>query len=118
MRIECVTCGQAWQEESLLECDACGLQQCPYCWVMDPRCCAIADHANGTVPETSIPCECRGSGVLPIPGECPECAGSCVQVLDGVGAPCPDCEGTGWIEYSECRGCSPPSAPLVQKLTA
>jgi hypothetical protein len=48
--------------------------------------------------EELVPCTvCKGSGAVEIPGTCPECHGHAHG--------CADCEGTGRIDWSECRAC-------------
>lgn len=48
--------------------------------------------------EQLVPCTvCRGSGAVEIPGACPEC--------NGHAHGCADCEGSGRIDWSECRAC-------------
>lgn len=50
------------------------------------------------VSDELVPCTvCKGSGAVEIPGACPECHGHAHG--------CADCEGTGRIDWSECRAC-------------
>ena len=49
-------------------------------------------------PEELVPCTvCSGSGAVEIPGVCPEC--------NGHAHGCPDCEGTGRLDWSDCSAC-------------
>lgn len=81
-------------------------ERCPEC---DAVLCAICCETGccRAVPPGPPCAECEGRGAIPAPGPCPECQGTCV-VFDreaGVGRACPDCDGAGQIDWSECRDC-------------